>query len=381
MIFVDTFIGTFIGTGALIRKELINLLREPKSFFMIFFPIVLFLTVFVYATTRDVENASLVVFNQDNGTYSKDLLEDIVNTKIFREVIYVGNEKSVAKNIDVENAFIGITFPQNFSKEITKKEGAEIQIVLDGRRTNAAVITNGYISNIFNRFKAKISGPAVSNMPGLTIRTWYNPNKDPVWFSITNLICMIIISQAISLTSLSFAREKEEGTLDQLLVSPIKPLGILVGKVTPSIIISLFMGLCIMFLGNILYSVPIRGNILLMLFAIGMYVISVVGIGVIIAAFANTQQQAMLGTFILQMPMSSLSGIMSPTEGIPNYYLQLFTTCNPIVYANKLVKGIMLKNMSFQAAMENIYPLIVIAVVLLIVSTLVFAKKYRLNIF
>ncbi|MDR1234050.1 MAG: ABC transporter permease [Holosporales bacterium] len=371
----------FVGTGALIRKELINLLREPKSFFMIFFPIVLFLTVFVFATTRDVENAAIVVFNQDSGKYSRDLLEDIINTKAFKEVIYVDSEKDVAQNISNENSFIGLTFPQDFSKKIIKKEGAEIQVVLDGRRTNAATITSGYINNIFERFKAKIAGPFISGMPRLTIRTWYNPNKDPIWFSITNLICMIIISQAISLTSLSFAREKEEGTLDQLLVSPIKPLGILIGKVTPSIIISLFMGMCVMFLGNLLYSVPIRGSILLMFFAISMYIISVVGIGVIIAAFANTQQQAMLGTFILQMPLSSLSGIMSPTEGIPNYYLQLFSICNPIVYANKLVKGIMLKNMSLQSAMESIYPLIIIAVVLLVVSTIIFARKYRLNIF
>jgi len=371
----------FSGVGSLIRKELHNLLREPKSAFMVFFPMVIFLTLFVYASTKDVENASVVIFNQDGGKYSQDLLEKVVSTKAFKESLYVNNEKDMKKLIDTEKAFIGIVLPSDFSKNISLGKKADIQIINDGRRTNSAMIAHGYLSQIVKSFQGKISGTVMKNIPSITVRTWYNPNKEPVWFSMTNLICMLIVSQAISLTSLSMAREKEQGTFDQLLVSPIKPLGILIGKITPSIAIAMFMGLCVMTLGHFFYGVPIRGSLILIVVSLLIFIISVVGIGVFIASFANTQQQANLGTFIISMPMISLSGLMSPVESITNPLLKLFVQCNPIVYANRLVKGTMLKDMSIESALTNIYPLIIIGVTVLTLASIVFAKKHRIKIF
>ena len=231
------------------------------------------------------------------------------------------------------------------------------------------------------KYQAKVSGGVMDNIPSVTVRTWYNPNKNQYWFSITNLVGMIIVSQAISLTALAIAREKEQGTFDQLLVSPIQPLGIVVGKATPCAMISLFMGMCVMFLGSLMYGVPIRGSLLLMFIAMTTYVISVVGIGVCVAAFSNTQQQAMLGTFIVQMPMASLSGLMSPVESIENPLMKAFTNVNPVVYGNKLVQGIMIKDMTFADAMHNIMPIIFIGIFVLSLACFVFAKRYRVKIF
>jgi ABC-2 type transport system permease protein len=368
----------FSGTGALIKKETLNLLREPKSAASIFFPIVLFLTVFVFASTKDVKNSSLVVFNQDSGAYSRNLIEGLVNTDVFKETLYVKSEKEMTKQIDTENAFIGIVFPQNFSKNIMKKEKADVQVITDGRRTNSAVITYSYFTDIVSKFQRKISP---SSGADISVRTWYNPNKNPIWFSITNMICMIIISQAIALTCLSLTREKEEGTFDQLLVSPISPVCILIGKIVPGIIISLIMGLAITVIGHFVYGVPIRGNVLVLLFSMIVYIISVVGIGIFISAFANTQQQAMLGAFIFQMPMMALSGLTAPVQSIKTPIIMEFVKCNPVVYANKLISGIMLKDMSFTAVLSNIYPMLIIAAVLLFISSSVFARKYRLSMF
>ncbi len=371
----------FSGVGSLIRKELQNLLREPKSAFMIFFPIVIFLTLFVYASTKDVENTSVVIFNQDPGRYSSDLLDGVVNTSIFKETFYVNNEKDMKKLIDTEKAFIGIILPSDFSKNISLGKQADIQIINDGRRTNSAMIAYGYLSRIIQRFKSQISNVVMKNAPSVSVRTWYNPNKEPIWFSMTNLICMLVLNQAISLTCLSIAREKEQGTFDQLLVSPIKPLGILIGKVMPAVVISMFMGLTVMTVGHFFYGVPIRGSLLLMIFSMFVFIFSVVGIGVFIASFANTQQQANLGTFILTMPIMSLSGLMSPVESITNPFLQGFVKCNPIVYANRLVKGIMLKDMTFASAIESLIPLLIIGLTVLTAASFVFAKKHRLKIF
>ncbi|NCA80679.1 MAG: ABC transporter permease [Sphingobacteriia bacterium] len=369
------------GVGSLIKKELQNLLREKKSAFMVFFPIVIFLTLFVYASTKDVENTSVVIFNQDNGKYSRDLLDKIVNTKVFEETLYVNDEKKMKRLIDTEKAFIGIIIPIDFSKRILLGTKADIQIVNDGRRTNSAMIAHGYLSQIIQTFQKNLPGNFIKNAPSITVRTWYNPNKEPIWFSMTNLICMLIVSQAISLTSLSVAREKEQGTFDQLLVSPIKPLGILIGKIMPGIVISMFMGIVVMTLGHFLYGVPIRGSIILMLVSMLVFVFSVVGIGVFIAAFANTQQQANLGTFILSMPIMSLSGLMSPVESITNPLLEIFVKCNPLVYANRLVKGVMLKDMSLESALLSIYPLLLIGITVLVAASFVFAKKHRIKIF
>ena len=371
----------FGGVGALVRKELLDLLKDPKSAFAIFFPIFLFLVVFVLASNKDVENSNVVIFNQDRGVHSVNLLDDIVNTNIFKESIYVKSEKELQKNINTEKAFIGITIPENFSKNIDLNRKSDILVVTDGRRTNAATIVFSYLSQILAKYQAKISDKTMTNIPTVSIRTWYNPNKNQNWFSITNLVCMIIISQAITLTALAIAREKEQGTFDQLLVSPIKPLGMLIGKTTPSIIISLFMGFCVMFLGSWMYGVPIRGSLFLMAISMIVYVISVVGIGVCIAAFANTQQQAMLGTFVVQMPIASLSGLMSPVESIENPLMKAFTKVNPMVYGNQLVKGIMIKDMTFFDALHSIMPIILIGVFVVSIACVVFSKKHRIKVF
>ena len=369
------------GVGALVRKELLNLLRDPKSAFAILFPILVFLFLFVFASTKDVENSTVVIFNQDRGTHSVDLLDDIVNTNIFKETIYVNSQKELEKNINNETAFIGISLPADFSKSIDLGRKADVLVITDGRRTNGATIVYGYLSQILAKFQAKLSPSVAAKVPSVTVRTWYNPNKDQKWFSITNLVCMIIVSQAIALTALAIAREKEQGTFDQLLVSPIKPLGILVGKALPSMIISLFMGACIMFLGSWMYGVPINGSLLLMLIAMTAYVFSVVGIGICIAAFSNTQQQAMLGTFIVQIPMASLSGLMSPVESIENPVMKAFTKVNPMVYGNTLTRGIMIKDMSLMGALESIVPILLIGLAVTAIACFVFTKKHRIKVF
>ncbi|MDR1488808.1 MAG: ABC transporter permease [Holosporales bacterium] len=358
------------GVRSLIIKEMHDMLREPKSAGMIFAPIIIFLTLFVFATTKDVENTSIVVLNNDAGVHSTNILERIVSTNTFKDTYYVHNQKDFNKCINTEKAFIGIIFPESFSKNIYSGGKTDIQIVTDGRRTNSAVIAQGYILKMISNNKVS----------GVNMRTWYNPNKDPVWFSVTNLICMLIASQAISIVALAIAREKEVGTFDQLLVTPISPFGILLGKIMPGIMISMFMGFFVMFFAHYVYSVPIRGSILLMFISMLVYVIAVVGVGVLVSAFANTQQQASLGMFVLLLPIMSLSGIASPVEGITNSFFRLFAKCNPIVYANRLVKGIMIKNMTLHDAWLNIYPLLIISFVLLSVSSIVFVRTHKIKI-
>lgn len=367
------------GVIFLIKKEILALVREPKSAFMVFFPVIIFLTIFVFATTKDVSNSSIVILNHDTGRYSRDILDHVVNTNIFKDTYYVDSQNKFNKMIDTEKAFIGLSFNKTFSKDITSGKTANVQIITDGRRTNSAMIAMGYLSQIFNSFQKNIAG--IKNTPTIKVRTWYNPNKEPVWFSITNIICMLIVSQTISIIAISIAKEKEVGTFDQLLVSPISPLGMLIGKIMPGVIISLLMSFFVMLVAHFVYGVPFIGSVLLMVISMFIYVLAIAGIGVFISAFARTQQQASLGMFIFMLPISSLSGLMSPTESVVNPIAKAFITCNPLVYANRLVKGIMLKDMSIYDALSNILPLVIIAITLLSISALVFAKTHRIKVF
>jgi ABC-2 type transport system permease protein len=362
------------GVAALVKKELRSLLREPRSVAMIFGPIFLFLTLFVFATTKDVENASIVVLNEDCGTYSTEIMEKVVSTKVFKTVRYVHSRGEFEKLIDAEDAFIGIVFEKSFSKNIMNKQIADVQIITDGRRTNSAIIAQSYMTKIMSKMMLP------QNAPTTSVRSWYNPNKEATWFSITNLVCTLIANQTIAIVSLAIAREKERGTFEQLLVTPINPLGILIGKMVPGVIIGLFMGFFVMFLANILYGVPIVGNVAIMFMCMVAYVFAIVGIGIFISAFANTQQQASLGMFVALLPLASLSGLTSPIEAITNPFFKAFSSCNPLVYANKLVRGFMIKDMSIHDAWLSVYPLIMIGLVLLTISSVVFVKTHKIKV-
>ena len=354
----------------MLKKELTEFITNKGNFITIIAPIILFLAVFVLAATKDVENIDVIVNIENSSRSTTKLVEKIEASKTFVPRICYDGKKVIEERINTERALVGIDISGNKS----------IQINMDGRRTNSSTLATGYVNELINKYQIANSKIAKS-MPEVSVRSWYNPNKDQKWFSITNLVCMIVISQAIALTALSIVREKEQGTFDQLLVAPISPMGILIGKALPSVIISLFMGACVMFIGGWLYGVPIRGSLILMTIAMTVYVISVVGIGVCIAAFSNTQQQAMLGTFIVQMPIASLSGLMTPVESIDNPIMRAFTKINPMVYGNNLVKGIMLKDMTFLDALHSIFPLIFIGLFVICVACIIFSKKHKIKIF
>ena len=354
----------------MLKKELTEFITNKGNFITLIAPIILFLAVFVLAATKDVENIDIIINIGSSSHRTTKLVEKIESSTTFRPRICYGQQNEIPYEIDKEKALIGIDISDTNS----------IQINMDGRRTNSATIATGYVNELINRYQIANSNISKS-MPEVSVRSWYNPNKNQKWFSITNLVCMIVISQAIALTALSIVREKEQGTFDQLLVAPISPIGMLIGKALPSVIISLFMGACVMFIGSWIYGVPIRGSLFLMTIAMIVYVISVVGIGVCIAAFSNTQQQAMLGTFIVQMPIASLSGLMTPVESIDNPIMRAFTKINPMVYGNNLVKGIMLKDMTFVDAMSSIIPLIFIGLFVICVACFIFSKKHKIKIF
>ena len=358
---------------ALIRKELITTWKDPKSRSIIIGLPLLQLLIFANAITMEVKNIDVAVIDRDKSVESRELISHFENSPHFRKIYYAANEKEFQNKIDIQKAKIGLYINNDFSTSIKSQKQTNVLVILDGRQTNSAAIAGGYASEIINSY-----GNKMSNKQGATINTvvrnWYNPNLEYRWFIMTVIIVMLSVVIAMLLTALSIAREREMGTFDQLIVSPLSSFEIMIGKVIPPLIIAMLLT-CIMTLIIIFgFKVPFAGSISLFLISILVSLLSVVGVGLFISSICKTQQQAILGVITFQMPAILLSGFISPIEDMPTGW-QYLTWINPVRFFMTLSRGIFLKGMGIADVMSNIIPLIMIAVVTLSLASWTFKRK------
>ena len=358
---------------ALIRKELITTWKDPKSRSIIIGLPLLQLIIFANAITMEVKNIDVSVIDRDKSVESRELLSHFENSPHFRKIYYADNEKEFQNQIDTQKTKIGIYINNDFSTSIKAQKQTQVLIVLDGRQTNSAAIAGGYASEIINSYGSKMSQKQGASINTI-VRNWYNPNLEYRWFIMTVIIVMLSVVIAMLLTALSIAREREMGTFDQLIVSPLSSFEIMIGKVVPPLIIAMFLT-CIMTLIIIFgFKVPFSGSILLFLISIFISLLSIVGVGLFISSICKTQQQAILGVITFQMPAILLSGFISPIEDMPIGW-QYLTMINPVRYFMTVLRGIFLKGMGIEDVMSNIIPLIIIAVITLSLASWTFKRK------
>ena len=237
------------------------------------------------------------------------------------------------------------------------------KVLLDGRKTNTAQIVAGYTNQIINQFNNDYTAQAelVAQNIELVPRFWFNPNIEYFWYNIPCLVGVLSMLTCLVVTTQSVARERELGTFDQLLVSPLVPWEILIGKLVPGIIIGFLEGMLMFTIGILVLGVPFTGSLLLYLGSLIVFVTSISGIGLFISSLSATQQQAMLGTFIFMMPSVLLSGFATPIENMPTW-LQPLTALVPLKYFLITAKGIFLKAMPFDMVIANIWPMALIAI-------------------
>lgn len=358
---------------ALIRKELITTWKDPKSRSIIIGLPLLQLIIFANAITMEVKNIDVSVVDRDKSVESRELLSHFENSPYFRKIYYADNEKEFRNKIDTQKAKIGIYINNDFSSAIKSQKQTQVLVVLDGRQTNSAAIAGGYASEIINSYGSQMSKKQGAKI-NTVVRNWYNPNLEYRWFIMTVIIVMLSVVITMLLTALSIAREREMGTFDQLIVSPLSSFEIMVGKVIPPLIIAMFLT-CLMTLIIIFgFKVPFAGSISLFLISIFISLFSIVGVGLFISSICKTQQQAILGVITFQMPAILLSGFISPIEDMPTGW-QYLTMINPVRYFMTLSRGIFLKGMGIEDVMSNIIPLIIIAVVTLSIASWTFKRK------
>ncbi len=358
---------------ALAWKELIAVWRDRKSRFILIVPPLLQLFIFAFAATLDVENVTLGILNRDAGEQGFYLVERFRGSPTFTHLVHLGAVEEIAPFIDNQRGSVVLSIDEEFSKKLDAKEKASLQIILDGRKSNSAQVVLGYIGTIVHCFMHDFSRePAFIE---LVPRNWFNPNLLYYWFTVPGLLAVLTMLEAILITALSVARERELGTFDQLLVSPLRPGEILLGKTIPSIVIGMIEGTVILLALSVVFRIPIHGSIVLLYCAMFFFVAGTTGIGLLISSFCATQQQAILGAFLFITPAILLSGFATPIENMPEW-LQMATYLNPVRYFLYIARGVCLRGIPPSVILQHTWPLALMAIFLLAAASRFFRRRF-----
>lgn len=361
---------------SLIKKEFWSIWKDPKSRALVIFPPILQLIIFAQAATMEVRNIDMAVLDRSNTLQSRNLIDEFKHSRWFKNVISVENENQIAQMIRTRKVQLALTINTDFSTKLMKNQPTNVQVLLDGRQTNVAGITNGYAATIISQFENEYFPKGYESVPRVTpvIRNWFNPNLFYLWYTVVSLIAILATTISLILTSLSIARERELGTFDQLIVSPLRSFEILAGKTIPPMMIALVLVTIMALVIILFFKVPFSGSVVLFYLSIFIYLLSMTGIGLFISSICKTQQQAILGAFTFQMPAILLSGYISPVEDMPVFF-QGISCLNPVRFFIVIIKGVYLKAMPAPYVFENLIPLILISILTLTAADWMFKRN------
>lgn len=358
----------------LIAKELAQLLSSRRNVAMLMMPLLVQLAVFPFATTLEVRNAAVAILNEDPGAEAVELMHRIAAASAFGTLYPVHSEAELEQAIDGQKALLGLRIPPDFSRKVLAGTPVTLQALIDGRKSNAAQIAFSYIRDITSTFADERAG---QRLPArIERRNLYNPNLNYKWFVLPSLVAIISTIGCLLVTALSLAREREEGTYDQLLVTPLTPGYIMVGKAVPGILVAMVQASVIAAAAVFLYGVPFTGQLWMLLLAMFAYALALSGVGLLISAISASQQQAFLGVFCFMVPSVVLSGYLAPVENMPTV-LRLLSAVNPLTHFIALSKGIFLKGFGLAEVVPAVSALFGIALVTLFVAHRVFDRQAR----
>lgn len=341
----------------LIRKELQVILGDPKTRVLLIMPVLLQTLIFSFAATLEVRHATLAIFDLDGGKASADLQQRLSRTPTFARLLPVHSEGEVQSVMDHQEALVLLRIPQDFSRRLAEGRPAPLQLLIDGRRSNSAQIAMGDVSRVIQAYTVERGVRPASH---LVLRNLYNPNLNSKWHVLPSLVALITTIGCLTVTALSVAREREEGTFDQLLVSPLTPAYIMAGKAVPGILVALVQGAIIVSMAVFGFGIPFSGSLPLLLVGLICYGLSLAGVGLFISSISSTQQQAFLGVFAFMAPAVNLSGYVAPIENMPLFF-QVLAYMNPLTYCINIVKGVFLKSYGFLDALPDLGPLLLIS--------------------
>ncbi|NOY62881.1 MAG: ABC transporter permease [Gammaproteobacteria bacterium] len=347
--------------AALVLKELLAVLRDKRSRFVLIAPPVVQLLVFSFAATYDLNHVPVAIYNEDQGSEARELIAHIEGSPTFEVVAQISGESEVAPLIDNREVLMVLHIGQNFSAHLQRGERAPLQVILDGRNSNTAMVAMNYLRTVLLDYNRNWRATQGRSGPQVTLytRAWYNENLQSRWFIVPGIMGLLMLVVALLVTALSVAREREAGTFDQLLVTPLRPAEILIGKAIPGIIIGVLEATLILVLMVVLFDIPLRGDLGALYLGVVLFLLSAVGVGLMISSIAVTQQQAILGAFLFLVPAVILSGFSTPIANMPEV-VQWLTYLDPLRYFLIVVRGVMLEGDSYELLLHQYWPMAVI---------------------
>ena len=348
----------------LVRKELLALLRDPRSRVILFAPVIVQTLLFGYAATFDLNHAPYAAYDQDRSAASRELLAMLDGSGVFERVANIDRAAQVQSLIDSRRALLVVQIGPDFERRLAAGRPADMSVIADGRNSNTAGTALGYVNAIVDQFNANWRASHGLAQPPIrvSVRAWYNENLETSWNMIPALIGTITLLQTLLLTALSVAREREDGTFDQLLVTPIRPSEIMVGKALPSTLVGLAQATLILLVAQLWFRIPFAGSFVTLYAGLALFVLAAVGIGLFVSSLVATMQQAMLFSFVLLMPFILLSGLATPIGNMPEFF-QYLTFINPLRYAIDIGRRVYLEGAGLAEISSDLWPLAVISVV------------------
>lgn len=364
---------------ALVVKEFLALLKDRRARAILIVPPVVQLFVFGYAATFEVKRAAVAVLDEDGGKAPRELAAHVAASPAFRLSEHLAHPAEMTAVINDRRALAVLHFPNDFSRRLVSGGGAPLQIIVDGRDSNTALVALGYLRSIVSSYNAKLAaraGGSAAMTAELVVRPWYNPNLDSQWFVVPAIAGLLTLVVTIIVTALSVAREREAGTFDQLLVSPLRPFEILLGKALPPLAIGFFEATLIIGAALLWFRIPFTGSAPVLYLGLFFFLLSTIGIGLMISALALTQQQALLGGFLFIGPAVILSGFATPIENMP-WLLRQLTLLNPLRYFLIILRAEFLEGASLGLLWPQLWPMAAIGVVNLLLAAWLFRHRLQ----
>lgn len=360
------------------RKELLQLRRDRRMLPLIIISPVLQLIIYGYAISTTVSHITAAVYDADRTPASRSLVLAMQASGYFNVNHYVSDIHDLDRLIDRGSATVALVIPPDFSRKLSRETPAPVQLILDGSDPNTATTALGYLQAIFRRYSRDVLTKRFGKLPevGVTpeIRVWYNPTLESRNYMIPGIIAIVMLQITMNLTALSIVRERERGTIEQLIVTPIRRHELIIGKILPYVAIGYLDVFIVLLVGTVVFGIPVQGSVLLLLLLTGIFLLNTLGMGLFISAIAKNQQQASVTIPFIMMPNFLLSGFFFPIENMPRL-IQIVTYAIPLRYYLAIVRAIFLKGTGITLLWNEVVPMAILGTVVFAGSILAFRKK------
>jgi ABC-2 type transport system permease protein len=359
---------------ALVIKESRQILRDKQQLFLLTFPPIVQICLYGFALSPDVQDLGLAVIDECKSYKSRELTSAMVENRVFKITRCSDNLDDMMKSIERGKVDAGLVIRPDFDRLISQGKTAKVQLIIDAVDANTAGITQGYATQMVEEYSQRLLSTPISVPVKSEVTYEYNPGLITSWFFVPGVLGIVLTLTGTLVSSVTLVKEKDSGTLEQLLMTPAASWEILLAKIIPLFVLLTGNVLLALTVGKIIFNLPFRGSFITYMFVSAIYIFVIISIGIILATISKNQRQAILTSFFFNLPLIQLSGAISPIESMPDFFRWL-TFLNPLRYYIQCIRNILLKGVGFEVMWKDILILACVAFILLVSSTARFRKQ------